>query len=242
HDRDPFGSCPAADPGGGAAMASRTLPERESLALLAAAGLAVVSSSAVLDADEAVAAAGALGYPVVLKLDGTALPHKTEVGGVRLGLAGPDEVRAAALELLAIGHAQPIGLRGLLVMPQVAAGVELIVGLRRDAQFGPLVVLGLGGVLAEAVDDVAIELAPLSAVTAGAMLDRLRGAALLRGFRGRPPVDRAAIAELVVALAELGWQRPDLLEVDLNPVIAGERAAIAVDALVVLTADTPAPG
>ncbi|HEY2888491.1 MAG TPA: acetate--CoA ligase family protein [Candidatus Limnocylindrales bacterium] len=213
---------------------SRTLPERESLALLAAAGLAVVRSTAAVDADEAVAAAGALGYPVVLKLDGTALAHKTELGGVRLGLAGPEEVRVAALELLAIGHAQPVGLRGLLVAPQLEAGVELIVGLRRDAQFGPLVLVGIGGVLAEALDDVAIELAPLSAASAAAMLDRLRGAAILAGPRGRPPVDRAAIVELVVALGELGWQRPDLLEVDLNPVIAGDRAAIAVDALVVL--------
>jgi hypothetical protein len=221
---------------------SRTLPERESLALLAAAGLAVVSPTAVVDADEAVAAAAALGYPVVLKLDGTALAHKTELGGVRLGLTGPAAVRAAALELLAIGRIEAIGFRGLLVAPEAGPGAELIVGLRRDPQFGPLVLVGLGGILAEALDDVAIELAPLSAATAGAMLDRLRGAAILAGARGRPPVNRAAIVALVVDLGDLGWRRPELLEVDLNPVIAGEGGAIAVDALVVLAGDRAARG
>jgi acyl-CoA synthetase (NDP forming) len=241
-DRTPLGHDDSfAPPDSGAETATatspRTLPERESLAMLGAEGLAVVGPIAAADAEQAVAAAESLGYPVVLKLDGTALAHKTELGGVRLGLTGPDRVRAAALELLAIGDGQPIGLRGVLVEPQVGAGVELIVGLRRDPQFGPLVLVGLGGVLAEALDDVAIELAPLSAAMAAAMLDRLRGAAILAGVRGRPAVNRAAVVELIVALADLGWRRPDLLEVDLNPVIAGEHRAIAVDALVVIAGD-----
>jgi acyl-CoA synthetase (NDP forming) len=215
---------------------STILPERESLALLAAAGLSVVTAQAVVDPDGAVAAAEAIGYPVVLKLDATGLAHKSEIDGVRLGLSGPDAVRAAAGELLALGARLP-GLRGLLVEPQVASGQELIVGLRRDPQFGPIVIVGLGGILAEALDDVALELAPLTARVADAMLDRLRGATILAGLRGRPAVDRAAIASLIVALGDLAWQRPDLREVDLNPVIAGEHAAIAVDGLVVLDGD-----
>ena len=107
-------------------------------------------------------------------------------------------------------------------------------GLKRDSQFGPIVLVGLGGILAEALDDVALELAPVAPAAAGAMLDRLRGARILGGVRGRPAVDRAAIVRLIVALGQLGWDRPDLLEVDLNPVIASEHGATAVDALVVV--------
>jgi acyl-CoA synthetase (NDP forming) len=113
-------------------------------------------------------------------------------------------------------------------------GVELILGLRQDPQFGPAVLLGLGGVLAEILDDVAIRLAPIDAAAAEAMLDDLRGARILRGARGRPAVDRSAIVSMLVALGRLGLDRPDLLEVDLNPVIASASGAVAVDALVVL--------
>jgi acyl-CoA synthetase (NDP forming) len=115
-----------------------------------------------------------------------------------------------------------------------APGVELILGLRRDPQFGPAVLVGLGGVLTEVLDDVAIRLAPLDAVAADAMLDDLRGARLLRGVRGRGAVDRAAVVAMLVALGRLGIERPDLLEIDLNPVVASATGAIAVDALVVL--------
>ncbi len=245
-DRTPLGHDPAFEADDAAAAppelatshpdrpAPGILPELESLALLAAAGLPVVAARAVVDPDGAVAAATEMGYPVVLKLDARDLAHKTEIGGVRLDLGTPDEVRAAAGELLALGRTRPIGLRGLLVEPQVGPGLELIVGLRHDPQFGPVVLVGLGGTLAEALDDVALELAPLGARTAEAMLDRLRGAAILADWRGRPAVDRAAIVGLIVALGDLAWERADLREVDLNPVIAGELGAIAVDALVVL--------
>jgi acyl-CoA synthetase (NDP forming) len=212
----------------------RTLPELESLALLSAAGLSVVAARPVADAAGAVAAAEATGYPVVLKLDATQLTHKSEIGAVRLGLADPAAVRLAADELLALGRVHPIGLRGLLVEPAVAAGVELIVGLKRDSQFGPIVLVGLGGILAEVLDDVALELAPVAPAAAGAMLDRLRGARILGGVRGRPAVDRAALVGLIVALGQLGWERPELIEVDLNPVIAAEHGASVVDALIVL--------
>ncbi|HEY7828451.1 MAG TPA: acetate--CoA ligase family protein, partial [Candidatus Limnocylindrales bacterium] len=226
----------------------RALPELESLALLGVAGLPVVRATPAGTAAEAVRAATAIGYPVVLKLHATRLAHKSDVGGLRLDLADAAAVTAAAGELLEQGRrldrplgdgagegtGPGIGLRGLLVEPMLPAGLELIVGLKRDPQFGPLVLVGLGGVLAELLDDVAIELAPIDPATAGAMLDRLRGAPLLAGMRGRPGVDRAALIELLVAVARLGWERPDLLEIDLNPVIAGTHGIMAADALVVV--------
>jgi len=171
---------------------------------------------------------------VALKLDAVGLAHKTEVGGVLLGLRGDDAVYGAALALLETGRRRGLSVRGLLVEAMAGPGVELIVGLRRDPQFGPAVVVGLGGVLTEVLDDVAIGLAPLRPAAAEAMLEALRGSRLLRGVRGRPPVDRDALVAMLVALGQLGLARPDVLEVDLNPVIASSTGAIAVDALVVL--------
>ncbi|HYH93817.1 MAG TPA: acetate--CoA ligase family protein [Candidatus Saccharimonadales bacterium] len=236
-DRTSFGADADAAAAGASAIgaARRALPERESLELLRAAGLAVTAAVAVPHADAAVEAARPLaGHAVALKLDATGLVHKTDIGGVRLGLVGDDAVRAAATELLALGRRHGLDVRGLLVEPMADPGVELIVGLRRDPSFGPAVVVGLGGVLTEVLDDVSIRLAPVGRDTALGMLDELRGTRILDGVRGAPAVDRAAVAELVVALSRLAIDRPDIVEVDLNPVIAAPTGAVAVDALVVL--------
>jgi acetate---CoA ligase (ADP-forming) len=187
-----------------------------------------------VDAEAAVVAARAAGGPVALKLDAGGLAHKSDVGGVALSLRGDDAVRTAAATLLDLGRQRGLAIRGLLVEPMAPPGIELIVGLRRDLQFGPVVVVGLGGTLAEVLDDVAIRLAPLDLAEAEAMLDDLRGARVLGGVRGRAPIDRGAVAAMVVALGRLGGDRQDLVEVDLNPVIASAAGAVAVDALVVL--------
>jgi acyl-CoA synthetase (NDP forming) len=219
---------PSGDP------AAVALSELESLDLLRDAGLRVVDAIAAPDADAAVLAAGRIGGDVALKLDVAGLAHKSDIGGVALGLRGDDAVRTAATRLLDIGGRDGRAVRGLLVSPMIP-GVEVIVGLRRDPQFGPVVLVGLGGILAEVLDDVSIRLAPLDHASALAMLDDLRGAAVLRGARGRPKVDRDAITAMLVALAQLGVDRPDVIEVDLNPVMASEAGATAVDALVVVS-------
>ena len=205
----------------------------------------MTAAVAVPDADAAVEAARPLaGHAIALKLDAYELSHKSDLGLVRLGLSGDEAIREAAHDLLAIGRRHGLATRGLLVEPMADPGVEMIVGLRRDALFGPAVMVGLGGILAEVLDDVAIRLAPVDPTQALAMLDGLRGKRLLEGVRGRPAVDRAAVAALVVALSDLAMERPDIVEVDLNPVIATPDGAVAVDALVVLaieTAGTPEP-
>jgi acyl-CoA synthetase (NDP forming) len=190
------------------------------------------------DAEAAVAAAADLGYPVALKLDAAGLAHKSDAGGVRLDLADEDAVRRAAADLLASGEQlrSEADVRGLLVEPMAAAGLELIVGLARDPQVGPIVLVGLGGILAEALDDVVLALAPVGRDEALATLARLRGARLLDGVRGRPPIDRGAVADILVGVGRLGLERPDIKAIDLNPVIASAVAAIAVDALVVIAA------
>jgi acetate---CoA ligase (ADP-forming) len=245
-DRTAYGHDPSALPvpgTNGSSPARMVLAERESLELLRAAGLPVTPAVAAADAGSAVDAARALGdVPVALKVDAPGLAHKSDQGLVRLGLRGDAAIRAAADELLAEAARHDVAARGLLVEPMAEAGVELIVGLRRDALFGPAVMVGLGGILTELLDDVAIRLAPVGTDDALAMLAELRGRRILDGARGRPPVDRAAVADLVVRLARLGHDRPDIVEIDLNPVIATPAGVLAVDALVVLaTGDQETP-
>jgi hypothetical protein len=175
--------------------------------------------------------------PVVIKLDALELAHKTEAGGVRLGLADEAAIRDAVAALRETATRGGIPLRGLLVEPMAPSGVELIVGGRRDAVFGPAVVVGFGGILAEVLDDVAVLLAPTTEREVEEALGRLRGAALLRGVRGAPGVDTAALARVVVAIGDALVADPALVEVDCNPVIAGPAGAVAVDALVVVVGE-----
>ena len=230
---------PAADPS--PLGRGRTLAEIDALALLRDAGVAVVAAVAAADPEAARAAAVTFGSgPFAVKLDAPGLAHKSDIGGVRLGLGDPDAVGAAAAEILALGRRRGLEVRGVVVEPMAAPGVELIVGLTRDALFGPAVLVGLGGVFIEVLDDVAIRLAPVGRKAALDMIGSLRGAPLLAGARGRAAVDREAIAGLIVALGRLAWERPDIVAVDLNPVIATAEGVVAVDALVVLD-DGPDP-
>jgi acyl-CoA synthetase (NDP forming) len=242
---DGFAAVPAPSLGSGPPPAASPrdatiLSEIESLDLLRAAGVHVVDAVAVADEDAAVRAARGVSALVALKLDAAGLAHKSDIGGVVLGLRGDEAVREAASLLLELGRQHGLAVRGLVVEPMAPSGIELIVGLRRDPQFGPVVLVGLGGTLAEVLDDVAVRLAPLDHAAAESMLDDLRGARLLDGVRGGPSIDRAAVASMLVALGRLGVERSDVLEVDLNPVIATADGAIAVDALVVLAGATDA--
>ena len=213
-----------------------TLSEAESKRRLAAVGVPVPDERVVGSALEAVEAATALGFPVVAKLCGDAIAHKTERGLVRLGLADADAVGAAAAELLAAARPED-GEVGVLVAPMVKGARELIAGLHRDPQFGLTVMLGLGGILAEAVGRVAFRMVPLERVDAEELLDDLAVAALLGPVRGEAAVDRAAVVDLVLALAAYGAAEGAVASVDLNPVgVTAEGRPVAVDALVELSA------
>jgi acetyltransferase len=204
----------------------------------------VARETLVRDAEAAAAAATALGFPVVVKLCGDAIAHKTERNLVRLGVADAAGARAAAAELFALARPDD-GEVGVLVAEQVRGRRELIAGLVRDPQFGPCVVLGLGGVLTEALGDVVFATAPLDAAEAGRMVEALRTSRFLtRPFRGEPALDVDRLAAVLVALGELGLVRPDVHSVDVNPLIVHDGVPVAVDALVVLgeaTAPTAAP-
>jgi acyl-CoA synthetase (NDP forming) len=213
-----------------------TLSESESKVLLAPYGLPVVDERVAATAVEAVEAAEAIGFPVVAKLEGEAIAHKTERGLVRLNLADAGAVAAAASELLAAATADD-GEVGVLIAPMISGNRELIVGLLRDRQFGPTVMLGLGGILAEAIADVVFRPAPLDEITAHEMIDGLATQTLLGPFRGEAAIDRDAVAELLVGLGRLALERPDVASVDVNPlIITPAGSPVAVDALVELGA------
>ena len=207
-----------------------TLSEADSRRLVEDAGVAVSPWTTASDAGSAAVAAEALGLPVVVKLCGDAIAHKTERGLVRLGLSSRDEAGAAAADLLAAARPED-GEVGLLVSTMVHGNRELIAGLVRDEQFGPCVMLGLGGILAEAVADVAFRLAPLEHGDALGLIDDLGAQSLLGEFRGEPAVDREALADTLMALSRIAADS-DIRSVDLNPLIVVEGRPVAVDALV----------
>ena len=212
---------------------SRTLAEDESSALLAAHGVPVAPAARAADPDAAVGAADVIGYPVVAKLVGDAIAHKTERGLVHLGLRDAAAVRAAATELLAASRPDD-GAVAVLVAPMLRGTRELVAGMMRDPQFGPCVMVGFGGVLTEAVADVAFVPVPLDALDAAEAIESLATQALLGPVRGEPPVDRSALAAVLLGLGALAESRPDILSVDVNPLIVVDGRPVAVDALVEL--------
>jgi len=218
------------------AATNRTLTERESKEVLAAYGVPVVGERLVQSADEAAAAAKALGLPVALKVESPDLPHKTEAGVIRLNLKSEAEVKQAYEAVMANANkvAPKPRINGVLVQPMVPSGTEIMVGARIDPQFGPLIVAGLGGILVELLKDSAVDLAPVTRGEAAAMLQRLKGRRMLEGFRGSEPVDQAQLADLVVRLSEFAADQQDLVaELDVNPLICAGSRIIAVDALIV---------
>lgn len=211
---------------------SRTLSEADSKALLASHGVPMPVERVVATAAEAGAAAAEVGFPVVAKLCGDAIAHKTERGLVRLRLGDAAAVEAAAAELLAAATPED-GAVGVLVAPMVHGNRELIAGLHADPQFGMTVMVGVGGILAEAVHDVAFRLVPLTRTDAEEMLDDLATSALLGAFRGEAAVARELVVDVLVGLAAVAEADASVVSVDLNPLIitaAGE--PVAVDALV----------
>jgi acetate---CoA ligase (ADP-forming) len=223
---DPEDQAPGAGAGTaplGAPAPTRFLPTRAARDLLVASGITVIETVCCRSAASAAAAADRLGYPVVAKVDHPDLVHKSDAGGVRLGLGSGAEVAEAAAELLGLAEGA-----GVLVQHQ-HRGVELLVGGVRDPEFGAMVMAGFGGVLVETQRDVQLAVAPVDAGQARAMLSSLRGAAILGGLRGSPPVHLGSVAETIVAVGDLMIAHPEIAELDLNPVLAGPDGCVAVD-------------
>lgn len=219
-----------------AAAASATLTERESKEILALYDIPVVGETLAQTVEAAVSAAERYGFPVVLKVESADLPHKTEAGVIRLGISDAAAVRTAYAEVMAnAARVSPAPrIAGVLVQPMVPAGVEVLVGARVDPLFGPIVVVGLGGVFVELLQDRAVGLAPLAEEEALAMLQGLKGAAVFAGFRGGAAVNLQSLARVVARIAGFVADHADsIAELDINPLICAGDRTLAVDALIV---------
>jgi len=212
------------------------LPPADVAALLRLYGIPLVATVAARTEDDAVAAADAAGYPVVIKADVPGLVHKTDAGAVLLDLRTEDSVRAAYRRLADQFGGQ---LTGVLVQPMITGGTEVIIGVQDDQMFGPLVVFGLGGVATEVLADHAARLAPVTEADADTLINSIRSAPLLHGHRGSPAADLAALRDMLMRVSRLADDLPEVTELDLNPVIAGPDRVVAVDARIKVEAQTP---
>jgi len=217
------------------AVSSHTLSESASKEFLGAFAVPIAQERLVDTAAEAASAATVIGFPVVVKLNGDRIAHKTERGLVRLNVGSASAVEAAATELLARATADD-GPVQVLVASQISGIRELIAGLVVDPVFGPTVMLGVGGVLAEAIADVVFRLVPIMSVDAQEMIEQLATARLLGEFRGEPSVDRDVLAAILLGLSAASVAHPELVSIDLNPLIISSTNGrpVAVDALLEL--------
>jgi acetate---CoA ligase (ADP-forming) subunit beta len=213
------------------------LTEIESKQVLAAAGIPVAESHLATTAEEAAKAAKKVGFPVVIKVVSPDITHKSDVDGVRLGLESRKEVLAAFEEMLdAVREVQPDArIEGVAVQHMAPRGTEVIIGMSKDPQFGPVLMFGLGGVLVEVLKDVAFRIVPLEPRDARQMVREIKGYPVLEGARGKDAADVAALESLILKLSEFVEANPQIEEIDLNPVFAYKDGVIAVDARIVVS-------
>jgi acyl-CoA synthetase (NDP forming) len=213
------------------------LTEVESKQILGEAGIPIAHAQLAATREEAVAAARKIGLPVVLKIVSPDISHKSDVGGVKLNLGSEEAVAAAFDEIVAAARrAQPQAtVLGVSVQKMARPGVEVIMGMTTDPQFGPVLMFGLGGVFVEVLKDVAFRIVPLEPRDARQMIRDIRGFPVLEGFRGQDPADLAALENMLMSLSAFVEGHPDIQELDLNPIFAYKDGALAVDARIVLT-------
>lgn len=215
------------------------LSESQSKSLLARYGIPVTRESLAQNEDEAVAMAGQIGYPVVLKVDSPDIPHKTDAGALVLNLATEEEVRRAYADVLhnAVKYKPGARINGVLVQEMLAEGIEVIIGVTRDPVFGPTIMFGLGGIFVEVLKDVSFRVAPLSPGDATDMIKEIKGYQILRGVRGKPPADTDALVEVMMKVSAMVTELKDYIEeLDINPLVVypGKKGVKAADAMVVL--------
>jgi len=213
------------------------LTEVESKQILAEAGIPIARAQLAATREEAVAVARQIGLPVVLKIVSPDISHKSDVGGVKLNLGSQEEVAAAFDEIVAAAQrAQPgATILGVSVQKMARPGVEVIMGMTKDPQFGPVLMFGLGGVFVEVLKDVAFRIVPLEPRDARQMIRDIQGFPVLEGFRGQEPADLAALEDMLMRLSAFVEGHPEIQELDLNPVFAYKDGALAVDARIVLS-------
>ncbi len=212
------------------------LTEEEAKQILKTYDIPVTKEEIATGPEEAVAVAARIGYPVALKILSPDILHKTEAGGVKLNLDTPEKILAAYKEIItnASVYQPDAKIKGVLVQEMLPAGVEVIIGISQDPVFGPVVMFGLGGIFVEVLEDVALRVVPLTKSDAYEMIEEIKGRRILDGVRGQSPVNKPAIAEVILKVAQLAQDFPQIKELDINPLICSDKGVWAADALIVL--------
>jgi acyl-CoA synthetase (NDP forming) len=212
------------------------LTEVESKQLVAEAGIPVIETKLAKTKAEAISISKKLGFPVVLKIVSPDIIHKSDIGGVKLGLANATQVGKAYTEIMAAAKKanKKADIQGISVQKMARPGVEVIMGMSKDAQFGPVLMFGLGGVFVEVLKDVAFRIVPLNRRDASQMIREIKGYPLLEGYRGQEPANITVLEDLLLKLSDFVDKNPKIKEMDLNPIFAYKDRALAVDARVIL--------
>ncbi len=220
------------------------LTEVESKELLRQAGISVIDTKLATSSKEAIALSKQLGFPVVLKIASPDIIHKNDAGGVKLGLKTANQAGKAYHEILSATRQKypQARIHGVSVQRMARPGVEVIIGMSKDAQFGPVLMFGLGGIWVEVLKDVAFRIAPLARRDAREMITEIKGYPLLTGYRGQEPVDMAKLEDFLLKVSRFVELNPEVKELDLNPVFAYKDDAVAVDARVILEDSAEAKG
>lgn len=212
------------------------LTEFESKEILRAYGIPTTTDILATGAANAATIASRIGFPVVLKIHSHDITHKTEVGGVKLDLKDEEEVKKAFDEVINnVSRRKPEArIKGLLIQNLAPPGREVIIGVNRDPQFGPIMLFGLGGIFVEVLKDVSFRLPPISKMEAISMMKEIKGYPILKGIRGAPPVDIDSVADVMEKTSKMVMDLPEIMELDMNPIILYEKGLTVVDARVVI--------
>jgi acetate---CoA ligase (ADP-forming) subunit beta len=215
---------------------NRSLLEPEAYAILASYDIPVLDYRLATSPEEAGAMAGEIGFPVVMKVVSPDVIHKSDSGGVKLGITDENSAVKAYNDILkAVAAAVPEGeIEGVLIVPMIAGGVEVIMGMVRDPQFGPAVMFGLGGIFVEILKDVVFEIAPVERPEAERMIKSIKGYPLLAGARGSRPCHLESLIDIVTGISRLAQELPEIKEIDLNPVLATPERSFVLDARLLL--------
>ncbi len=212
------------------------LTEVESKELIGQSGINVNDTRLAKSRSEASSISQQMDFPVALKVASPDIVHKSDAGGIRLGLETPEQVEQACDEILETARQKypRADIQGVSVQKMTDPGVEVIIGMNKDAQFGPVLMFGLGGVFVEILEDISLRVIPVTKRDVGEMIKEIKGYKMLTGYRGLPAADEAKLADMLLAVADFVTQYPVIKELDLNPVIAYSDGTIAVDARIVL--------
>ncbi|HEU65414.1 MAG TPA: acetyl-CoA synthetase [Chloroflexi bacterium] len=212
------------------------LTEVESKEFLKKAGIPVVEAKLARSKKEAISISKEMGFPVVVKINSPDVIHKSDSGGVKLGLANATQVGKAYSEIISsIKQAYPEAqIQGVSVQPMAPPGVEVIIGMSKDPQFGPVIMFGLGGILVEVLKDVSFRIVPLTERDAREMIREIKGYPVLEGYRGQKPASIPALEKLILKVSQVVEKNPQIKELDLNPVFAYPDKAVAIDARIIL--------